>query len=160
MTPRLVFGDEPICRWVTAQTSSTGLVGVQGNYRAIGVARGDKICAGFVYHNWNPGAGTIEMTIAAVPGSRWANRETIHQLLAYAFIGNQCQRITTIIDEDNFESLRLSDGIGFKRESIAERCAPGGKNLVITRLFVEEWRAGKFYLGGVPDGQAETATAH
>src|SRR6185369_9129290 len=54
--------------------------------KAIGVIDDEgKLIAGIVYHQYDPVAETIEITGAALPGSRWLTRETIQRMYQYPF---------------------------------------------------------------------------
>ena len=137
---------ELVCRWVTKQTTTTGLSGISGGHKCIGVLKDNHLVAGFVYHDWNPSFGTIHMTLAA-EAPKWASRGVIHELLAYPFETCKCQRITVNVDESNAKSLRLAEGVGFRAEAYHERAASDGGCMVTLRLFIEEWRAGRYYKG-------------
>lgn len=132
-----------IGRWVSERTTSTGEIGFDGAYNAIGVVKDNEIIAGFVYHDWNPTYQTIQMTLAAHT-PRWGTRRIIEGLLHYPFVELGVQRITVLINENNHPSLRLAEGVGFKREAVLERAAGIYGNIVVLRLFISEWRDGKF----------------
>lgn len=132
--------------WVSLRTSNNGELGFSGNFNAIAVVHSDRLLAGFVYHDWNPLYQTIHMTLAS-DTPRWASRRVIEGLLRYPFEELKVQRITVTINENNAASLRLAEGVGFKREAVIERGAGQFGNIIVLRLFVEEWRAGKFSSG-------------
>lgn len=132
-----------IGRWVSERTTSTGEIGFDGAYSAIGVVRDKEIIAGFIFHDWNPTYKTIQMTLAAHT-PRWGTRRIIEGLLRYPFVELGVQRITVLINENNHASLRLAEGVGFKREAVIERGAGIYGNITVLRLFVEEWQNGKF----------------
>jgi RimJ/RimL family protein N-acetyltransferase len=54
------------------------------------------------------------------------------------------QRITVLVNANNFPSLRLAEGVGFKREALIERGAGEFGNIIVLRLFIEEWLAGRY----------------
>ena len=140
-TPALT---EHIGNWVSAETSNTGEIGFNGNYCAIGVMDKNRLVAGFVYHDWNPEYKTISMTLSST-SPRWCNRRIIDGLLNYPFVELGVQRITVLVNENNPASLRLAEGVGFKRESVIERGAGPYGDIIVLRLFIEEWRSGKFH---------------
>ena len=56
-----------------------------GACTAIGVIDDDlKLVAGWVYHNWHPEAGVIEISGASV-NRRWLTRHVLRALFAYPF---------------------------------------------------------------------------
>lgn len=139
----LLFGaDEAVALWVWRRTSANDIQpSSQGAFRALGVVEDGDILAGFIFHNWNPAYQTIEMTLAA-DTPRWASRSMIRRILSYPF--DFCQRVTVMVREDNAPSLRLAEGVGFRREFRHERAAGRDKALISLRLFDDEWRAGPF----------------
>src|SRR5215467_4856004 len=73
-----------------------------GECKTIGVVRDDgEMIAGIVYHNWNPQAGVIEMSAAAIPGSRWFTRRTADVMYEYPFVQLDCQMIMQLTPADD-----------------------------------------------------------
>ncbi len=64
-----------------------------GNCKAIGIVEGGMLIAGLVYHNYDPGAGVIEISGAALPGQFWLTRETIRHMYQYPFLVCGCQMV-------------------------------------------------------------------
>ena len=56
------------------------------NCKTIGIISDVSLVAGLVYHNYNPDAGVIEISSAAIPGSRWMTRETVKRMYQYPFL--------------------------------------------------------------------------
>jgi RimJ/RimL family protein N-acetyltransferase len=142
----LVHGESlkrEIGNWVSREMSDNGEIGFSGRYNAIGVVRDEILIAGFVYHDWNPKYKTISMSLASHT-PKWASRKVVCQLLRYPFIELGVQRITVLVNANNFPSLRLAEGVGFKRESLIERGAGEFGDIIVLRLFIEEWLAGKY----------------
>lgn len=131
-----------IGRWVSERTTDNGEIGFSGEFEAIAVMHKNVLIAGFVFHDYHPVFQTISMTLAA-DTPRWATRRTIQGILNYPFNELGVQRIAVMAHENNHASLRLAEGCGFKREAVLERAA-GKENIIVLRLFVEEWRNGKF----------------
>lgn len=134
-----------IGEWVSERVTSTGEIGFNGQYNAIGVVNNDTLIAGVVYHDYHPIYRTICIQLVGETPS-WANRKTIEDLGNYPFIELNCQRVTALINSDNVKALRLAEGVGFKREAVLVRAA-GDKDIIVLRLFQDEWIAGKFYKG-------------
>lgn len=134
-----------IGEWVSARVTSTGEIGFNGQYNSIGVVNGDSLIAGVVFHDYHPIYRTICIQLCS-ENSKWASRRTIEAIGNYPFIQLDCQRVTTLINSNNPAALRLAKGIGFKIEAVLERAA-GENDIVVLRLFKEEWISGKFYRG-------------
>ena len=64
-----------------------------GNCTTIGIVEGGMLIAGLVYHEFNPDAGTIEISGAALPGHYWMTRETLKRMYQYPFLGCRCQMV-------------------------------------------------------------------
>lgn len=79
----------------------------------IAVLREGAPAAVVVYHQWR-GPG-IEMSIAS-DSPRWATRQTVSLLLAWAFQMYGVKRITAIVERRNKRSRKLAEGLGFKLE--------------------------------------------
>jgi RimJ/RimL family protein N-acetyltransferase len=134
-----------IGEWVSKSLTSTGEIGFNGPFNSWGVVHNDELIAGVVFHDWNPGYGTICIQIAST-NAHWASRAVIERLGKYAFFDLKCQRITALVTSGNAAALRIAEAVGFKREAVLERGALD-QNIIILRLFIEEWVASKFYKG-------------
>lgn len=138
----LVYGlDELVAHWVSERCGAERGFG-QG-YRAIGVSKGNSLIAGFVYHDWFPEFGVMEMSLAA-DSPKWASRRVISALLQFPFVGCGVQRIGVMVESGNDKALRLAEGVGFEREAVLERAYGPGRDAVVLRLFREDWEAGRF----------------
>jgi RimJ/RimL family protein N-acetyltransferase len=131
--------------WVSGKLTTTGEIGFNGAFNSWGVVHNDELIAGVVYHDWNPQLGTICIQMAST-NAHWASRRVIEKLGNYAFIDLKCQRITALINSGNTAALRAAEFVGFKREAVLERGALD-QDIIVLRLFIEEWTAGKFYKG-------------
>src|SRR6185436_12594652 len=76
-----------------------------GKCKAIGVLEDGKLIGGIVYNQWNPEAGTIEITAAAI-SPRWLTRETIDHMYTYPFDQLGCQMVIQRTPADNERLLR------------------------------------------------------
>ena len=139
-----------IGEWVSNRVTSTGEIGFNGAYNSLGVVNNDSLIAGVVYHDYHPIYRTICIQLCAET-SKWASRRTIEMLGNYPFMELQCQRVTALINSDNVAALRLAKGVGFKEEARLIRAA-GDKDIIVLRLFSEEWFAGRFYRGEYKHG--------
>ena len=114
-----------------------------GKCKAIGVLDEDgRLIGGMVYSNWDPDAGTIEMSGAATD-PRWLTQRTLWALFSYPFIGCGCQMVLMRVQDDNERLLRQLAVFGFafvKQRRMFGRDRDG----VIASLTEEEWVENKF----------------
>lgn len=114
---------------------------------ALSVWRGARI-GGVVYHDWNPDAGTIQMSAAG--GDGWLTRPVLQAMHEYPFsIG--CQMIVLQTAVDNRTMRRIGKAYGY-RETIIPRLMGRAADASILTLTDDDWRASRFYRGN-PDGQ-------
>ncbi len=68
-----------VAAWVVREGGFTGL----GEHQAIGWSGPDGIVAGVVYHNWDPGEGSIEISVAGK--GAWITRSRVRAMFEYPF---------------------------------------------------------------------------
>lgn len=130
---RLVYGqDSAVAAW-TAERIPHVRGGGFGPCAAIGVANGDRLLAGVVYHDYQPDCGTVQISMAAV-NPRWAKREIIAGLLAYPFLQMGCYKVWTAIPADNALAIRVNIHIGFTREAVLAHHFGKDRHCVICRM--------------------------
>lgn len=133
---RVLYGaDSEIITWVAARVP--GYV-IQPGAVALGVVRGGKVVAGVVYERCN--GAHIEVSIAAVPGSRWADRTTLFRLFAYPFLDLGLEAITVLVAMSNLDSLNLATKLGFERVALVPFAATDGTPLVVLQMYRERCR--------------------
>lgn len=112
--------------------------------RTIGVvnARGELV-AGLVYHNWNPNAGTIEISGAALPNSNWVTRTTLRVMHAYPFEQLHCQLVKMTVRADDVKLQRALAALGYMFV-LAPREFGRDADGVSCRLTGEAWDASIF----------------
>lgn len=112
------FWDHNVAIWVEDRVEHAGPF---SNCQAMGVAHQGKLVAGFVFHNWDPRTGTIEVS-GASEHPRWATRTVVRTGLDYVFIECGCQMLYARQHQSNWP---------------ARRCwlSLGGEEVVIPRLF-------------------------
>lgn len=81
---------------------------------AIGVRKGDKLIAGFVYNVYT--GPSIDVTVASVDPSWTKRRDVVHALFAYPFLQLGCIRLGCIVSAGNKRAQKLGEGLGFKLE--------------------------------------------
>ncbi len=84
--------------------------GFGANQSAFVIDKNGQVAAGIVFHNWNPDAGVIEVSAAAL-SPKWAQRRVLRDLTGYAWaIG--CQAMVARHSEDNAPARRLWAALG------------------------------------------------
>lgn len=132
----LVYGaDAEIAEWVARR--------IDGFHRnpeakAIGVIKGGRVVAGVVYERYN--GLHLEASIAAEPGSGWADRKTLFGLFHYPFGTLQCQAISAIVSVANLPSLNLVTKMGFEPEALIKFAAHDGGHLAVMKMYRENCR--------------------
>jgi hypothetical protein len=71
------------------------------------------LIAGLVYHNWDPEAGTIEISGAALPGHFWLTRPTLARMYQYPFLQCNCQMVVQRTPADNERLLYILARYGY-----------------------------------------------
>ena len=113
------------------------------NAAAVGVidCKGVMV-GGIVWHNWQPEAGTIEISAGTI-SKRWLTRKLIWQIFSYPFDRCNCQCVFAQTRADNGPVAKLLEGIGFNSIDVPRlhgRDADG----VLWWLPEETWRAGSY----------------
>lgn len=107
------------------------------------VAKGGKIAALVAFHQFDPMAQTIQLTMAA-DDPRWCSRQTVAALLAYAFETCGVNKLYTSIPGDNARAIKVNAGLGLKPEAeIPEMYGPG-RSAVICGMTQADWLASKW----------------
>jgi RimJ/RimL family protein N-acetyltransferase len=137
---RLIFGrDEAVAAWVARQIPHVGAPGF-GACRAIAVASGDRPLAGVVFHDYQPQARCVQISVAAI-SPLWAQPDTIRGLLSVPFEQYGCYKIWTAIPADNERALRFNRGIGMKSEGTLRHQFGPRRHAVIFGMIEPEWAA-------------------
>lgn len=111
---------------------------------AIGVIdRDGRLIGGMVYHNYDPDAGVIEMSGAALPGSGWLSRETLRHVYTYPFLQLDCQMVVMRVAADDERLLRQLAAFNYSFIKIP-RLLGRNKDAVLALLTKEDWIANKF----------------
>lgn len=126
-----------------------------GASRSIGIIDNDGLLvAGWCFHGWNPHAGTIEFSGAAIT-SRWMTKRILHDLFAYAFNKVGCQMIVTRNSATNTQLHRQLKAYGFTRIDFP-RLFGRDEDGVVWSLTDSAWKQSKYYQpNGGSNQQAE-----
>lgn len=110
---------------------------------AIGVRRGDKLIAGFVYNHYL--GHQIEVTVASVD-PRWSlRRDIVRALFIYPFVQLGVTRLTCTVSVFNKKAIKLAEGLGFRREGLLRRGYDGVNDAYLYAMLREEcdWKVYK-----------------
>ena len=133
----LIFGhDGEIAQWVADRIPHVKTS--FGPCSSIGVAACGRLIAGIVYHDYQPGHGTIQISMAA-ESPLWARRPTIAALLHYPFRQLKVFKVWTAIPVDNTPAIKVNEHIGFKREAILAHHFGRKRHCAIYRLLEPDY---------------------
>ena len=83
-----------------------------GPATALGIVdKHGELAAAFVFHDWDPEAGVIQLSAASV-NRRWMSRAVIRDILAYPFKDLGCQMVVGRTDPDLTHLLRIWRRLG------------------------------------------------
>ena len=107
---------------------------------AIGVLdrKGINLIAGMVYHDYQPEAGTIQLSMAAIT-PMWARKNVIHQLLAYPFEDVGVYKVWTATPAHNSAALKVNKKVGMKQEAILGHHFGHKTHCVINRMLLPDY---------------------
>jgi hypothetical protein len=144
-----IFGqDQLVADFVTRAKIASGFSTLAGfsdkNLKAIGITNGNnELIAGIVYYNYNPAAGTIEMSIEALPKQHWLTPTTLAVMFRYPFWHCGCQMLMTRTSARSTHVMRMLMAMNF--ELIRVRRASGrNEDGVLCTLTDDAWKASKF----------------
>lgn len=80
----------------------------------------------------------VMMHVAAISRSRWLSRRFLWFLFDYPFNHLKCARATVLIAENNHDSRRLAEGVGFKLEGVMRKGDKSGDDLLVYGMLKEE----------------------
>jgi RimJ/RimL family protein N-acetyltransferase len=136
MATLLTGNDEIFAKWCGKRIPNVGEAGF-GPCRTVAVATGkeasDRIMAVFVFHDYQPKFGTVQLSGAAID-SHWVSRSTVRGILAVPFLQYRCHLVWSIIPHTSERVIRLAKALGFKQEAILKDRFGRGTHAVIVRL--------------------------
>jgi RimJ/RimL family protein N-acetyltransferase len=98
----------------------------------------DEIIAALLYVEYN--GSNVFCHIAGKPGRRWLNREFLFWAFSYPFDQLGCTRITGWVEEDNTDSRRFLENIGFVIEARLKGAGVHGQDVLLYRMLRSECR--------------------
>lgn len=138
-----VYGhDQIIADFVAQMIPSCRERGFGPNVKAIGIVEDGKLIGGMVYKNYDPDAGVIEMSGAALPGKHWT-RESVQRVYGYPFDQLGCQMVVMVVEDGNRRLLRQLAALNYSFIRIP-RLHGRDKDAVVCLLTREDWLANSF----------------
>lgn len=138
-----VYGHDQIIADFVASMIPHCARGFGPNAKAIGVVDGERLIAGIVYHNYDPEAGIIEISGAALPKSRWLTRNTLAVMYGYPFLQCHCQMVVQRTPADDERLLAILARYGFMFVPIP-RLFGRERDGVACLLTYEDWIDSRF----------------
>ena len=96
-----------------------------------------------MYHNWDPEAGVIELSGAALPGVNWLTRETLKRMFQFPFLQCNCQMVVQRTPADDRRLLGILAAYGYDLVAVP-RLFGRNRDGVICCLTREAWAGNKF----------------
>lgn len=138
-----VYGHDQLVAQFVASLIPHCRRGFGPNVAAMGVIEDDgNLIAGIVWHNFDPDAGTIEISGAALPGKQWLSRETLKRMYRYPFFVCGCQMVVQRTPADNAKLIYTLFRFGYEFELIP-RLFGRDRDCMVCRLTREAWEANK-----------------
>lgn len=109
----------------------------------LAVTIGRQIEGLVAFHNYDPAAGTMEIS-AAAETPRWLNRRVLKEIFGYIFDQCDCQAAVMRCDPDDRTMSRIATAYGFQRYDIP-RLRGRNKSEAIYILSEEDWRSNGFH---------------
>lgn len=147
-----VFGEtERVCAFVAAQPGFDRDLEF-GECQAVGFAIRGELVAGAVFQNWNPKAGTIEISAGATD-PRWMGRKSLRTIFGYVFDQAGCQLCILQVADGNHRMRSIARRLGFT-EYLIPRLFGRNTDGAIYTLTAEQWAKSRIRSSRV--GQAES----
>lgn len=143
MSKRIVWDDPArVLEFVTPRVDAEKF---SDEARAIGLENDGELIAGVVFEGKN---GTNIFMHVASDGSRhWMTPAYMAACFRYAFVQEECSRITGLVRADNVDAQRFDEHLGFKREGQLRAACTDGTDLVVYGMLKSECRyiEGRYY---------------
>jgi RimJ/RimL family protein N-acetyltransferase len=114
-----------------------------GGCAAIGVADDRRLVGGFVFHNYNPAAGVMEISFAGMRRG-WLSRRVLHAAFFYVFDELGCQLAVARTPASRKPALRIARAYGFEQVRVP-RLFGRYEDGIISTLTAQAWRANGFH---------------
>jgi hypothetical protein len=141
---RAVLGcDDAVARFVSDHITFGGNGGF-APCTAMGVANDeDFLVGGFVFHNYEPEIGVIEVSFAGTT-RHWLTRPILYAAFSYVFNQLGCQLACSRTPASLRHACRIARAYGFK-QVLVPRLFGRDEDGIISTLTVDDWRANGFH---------------
>jgi len=142
---RYIYGhNEVVTQFVASLIPSCRERGLPKASVSFGIIDEDgALIAGMVYHNYDPDAGVIEMSGAALPGVQWLTRDTIRRMYQFPFLELNCQMVIMRVRADDERLLRQLAALNYAFITLP-RLFGRNADAVLCMLTREAWEENKF----------------
>lgn len=146
---KIVWGDSKnpvlrahLCAFVDKQIGGSGL-GFGDSAVAMGITEDNgQLAAALVFHNYEPRAGVMEMSAAAL-SKLWLTRPVLQRIFDYVFQDAECQMVVMRVSERNAPMIRIARAYGFSEVLIPRLRGRDHAEFIFT-LTDDDWRASRF----------------
>ena len=140
-----VYGQDQIMSQFAASLIQHCRRGFGPNIKTFGVVDdGDgSLIAAVIFHNWDPDAGLMEISGAALPGAPWITRETLRRIYQFPFLQCGCQMVVQRVPADNETLLYVFARYGYDLVKVP-RLFGRDRDGVLGLLTREAWESNKF----------------
>lgn len=145
-----------VCQFVASQPGFDSDLDF-GECQALGFRIGGDLIAGVVFQNWNPKAGTIEISAGATD-PRWLSAKSLRAIFGYVFGTAGCQLCVLQVAEHNDRMRSIARRLGFT-EFLIPRMRGRDEALVVYTLTAEQWGASRIRNGRLGPEAESTAGA-
>lgn len=108
------------------------------DFRAIGIVRNDCLVGAVAYNGF---VGRACFMHGAIDDTTAVTRTFREEILAYPFRDLQLECVMGLVDSTNHRQIKMARGLGFKQVDVFKGSGTGGCDLVMFRLYREEWKA-------------------
>jgi len=143
---RLVYGlDAPVAHWVASQIPHGNVLPTfGGSFTAVGMATGDTLIGGVVWHNHSSAQQRIEVSGATI-STQGLTPAIISEVLRYPFDQLKVRRISAEVPTFRLAATRFLRRLGFQQEGLIREGAGEGVDLTLWGLLASEWQASKYF---------------
>lgn len=132
---------DELAAWAAERIPHVGKGGF-GPCWAVGLAARGRLGAVVVFHDYQPEAGTVQLSCAA-ESWRGASRSLLGDILSVAFegrLGHPVRKVWTVTPHTNEAALVFNLRTGFKREAVLREQFGPRVHAVVCGMMDREWR--------------------
>ena len=132
---KIIFDDDGraadfVCRRLQMEATAGRVAG------CLGFLIGGRLRGGVVFSDLRPGHD-VWISIWT-DDKRWCSRRVLQTVFGFAFDFWHCRRINALIDTNNRRSLKLAEGVGFRREGKLRQYRENGRDVYVLGLLKNE----------------------